>query len=213
MKGGSIIKPAVVTLFLVIVSFACQAQNAVAVGCYTSSGKPKPCGSGPWTEYKDGVAYDVWCDCSKSPPYVIKRQSTSSPTTVNNDRPAVETTSNNDLEIQQQANEREKAELEKLQAFERGKLELSGGLKRNTSTTTPVLKTGTTSLPLKSGNSLPVDLKTAVPPTKEKEAEKIIPSDKNEDRKKSIELIELAREVQDEAIKLNLEAENKIIKN
>jgi hypothetical protein len=208
MKKKSIIKCLILALLPMIFSTLCKAQSAA--GCFTSKGVFKGCYES-WTDEYNGVSYRCYCNCAKTPPAECTplqnspAGTSSSSSTINNQKPDTEKTP--DPEIEKQAFEREKAELEKQQAFEKGKLELSRGLKGKSSSTTPVLKTGMTSLPLKSGNSLPVDLKTAVPPTKEKEAEKIIPSDKNEDRKKSIELIELAREVQDEAIKLNFEAD------
>ena len=186
-------------------STLCKAQGAA--GCFTSKGLFVGCYES-WTDEHDGVSYRCYCNCAKTPPAECTpiQNSTSGnrpSSTINSQKPDTENTP--DPEIERQANEKEKADLEKQQAFERGKLELSGGLKRNTSTAAPALKTGTTSLPLKTGNSIPVEI--AVPAPKEKAAEKIIPIDKNEERKQSLELIELARQVQDEAIKLNLEAD------
>lgn len=210
MKKKSISQRTILTLLPLIFSISCFAQSAA--GCFTSKGVFKGCYES-WTDEYNGVSYRCYCNCAKTPPAectpvrTSSSGTSSSASTIKNNNPNNEGTPDPEVERQQQAIEREKAELEKQQAFEKGQLELSRGLKGKSTTATPVLKTGTTSLPLKSGNSLPVELKTAIPPTKEKEAEKIISSDKNEDRKKSIELIELAREVQDEAIKLNFEAD------
>lgn len=77
MNTNSFTKLGILAMFLLLFAIPCLAQQAVM--CYKSDGKTQMrCGSGPWTEYKDGVAYDVWCDCSKTPPYVYKRQSSSS---------------------------------------------------------------------------------------------------------------------------------------
>ena len=159
MNRKLIIKSGIITLLSVIFSFSSQAQEAA--GCFTSGHSFKPCGSGPWTEYKDGVAYDVWCDCSKTPPYVFKLQS--SPTSGNSNSSGSEktsatttysepSTSQADIESQQ-ASDKAQAELERQQNFNRGQIELKSGLKGGTTNAAPALKTGTTSLPLKSSSS------------------------------------------------------------
>lgn len=205
MNKISTLRTGITVLFFVIFSIQSYAQQAV--GCYTSSGKFMPCGSGPWTEYKDGVAYDVWCDCSKTPPYSFKQQSSPSSESSNGSG-SVRTSANTysepsnsqaDLE-RQQAADKAQAELERLQAFQKGLNELKNGIKGGTSSGVPVLKTGTTttSLPLKvSGNSQSLELKTYDSTAKADD----------EKKKKDNELTEMARQLEIEANQLNKEAD------
>ncbi len=208
MNKNSTFRTGIVALFFVILTI--QSYGQQAAGCYTSGGKFMPCGSGPWTEYKDGVAYDVWCDCSKTPPYSFKQQSSPSSESSNgsgSDGTSASTysepsTSQADIE-RQQAADKARADIEKKQAFESGLNDLKNSLKGVASTSTPVYKTGTTtssstSLPLKvSGNSQSLALKT-YDSTEKAEAER---------KKKDNELTEMARQLEIEANQLNKEAD------
>ena len=190
-----------------------QSYGQQAAGCYTSGGKFMPCGSGPWTEYKDGVAYDVWCDCSKTPPYSFKRQS--SPSSESSNGSGTQRTSSNtysepstsqaDLE-RQQAADKAQAEIERLQVFQKGLNELKNGIKGGTSAGVSVLKTvaTTTSLPLKvSANSQSLVLKTYDSTAKAAEEK----AKSEESKKKDNELTEMARQLEIEANQLNKEAD------
>jgi hypothetical protein len=69
---------------LLLALFAIPSWAQQAVGCFTSTGRSQPCGS-RWTDSHNGVAYDCFCNCSRTPPADCTTKSSSGSSTVSAD--------------------------------------------------------------------------------------------------------------------------------
>lgn len=71
--------------------FALPSWAQQAAGCFTSSGKPVPCGT-RWTDSYNGVEYECYCNCAKTPPAECTKKSSSGSSSNNSGNSKAENT-------------------------------------------------------------------------------------------------------------------------
>ena len=67
---------------ILLALFAIPSWAQKANGCFTSSGTPVPCGT-KWKDSYNGVEYECYCNCAKTPPAECTKKSSSGSSTSN----------------------------------------------------------------------------------------------------------------------------------